>query len=1359
MNHVPKFIPASKITTVSEVDRQLHLVQQEVQLIYHRYQLLVAQNRLTPDQEAEFKAQVRSLESRKRKYLDRRLLLIEGGVRVDSPVPVAAAAQAEAAARLQQPTTTPLPGSATVNQPPMRQLHGQPPGLLSPTRRGVKRISDSPVLLSSSDEDYSTTNSPPVLSRPPPTSEHTATMTTPRPSRPRKLCRSSSPDIIGHSQSSSSTSSSLTSPSGGPARYISGPSSSTEIPPFFTQPQPHHHIPGATPSTRNTILISPELSPAPSPISISSISGRSARSIASHGSEYLPYAGGDSPAFFTPTPAYRYPSEMPRTRSTLASGVEAIDLTVEPDDSASPYAAYPHQLVDMASPYHRQIPHRPPMWAPSAPNYPFLPSYGSPQTPGPPPVQPYVIYQRDPAGRIIGVVSPGQSTVPISPSPLRLGPGGTVLPGVFLPTNPECHTEDVRKLVGNINFDEPHQQARLDTPKDLSISLLEHQKIGLTWMIKMELSRMKGGILADDMGLGKTVQSMALIVTRRPENPSQSQAEPVSPNGTSSSQTTHSTAATSKTPVSSVPSSPSSTPRPRDYYTTLIVAPLSLVYQWKREIDTKTRNNCLRVYVYHGASRERRPHILTGYDVVVTTYNLLTSESPRETPAPTEPGPLFRIKYWRIILDEAQVIKNRAAKSSIAVAKLQSRYKWCLSGTPIQNSIDELYPPVRFLGIKPYNQWDAFRRDISGPAQSANLTPRAFQRVQALLKAILLRRRKTDQIDGKPILSLPGKTVHEVKENFTTPEAEFYKSVQERSEELFQSMMDANAVMKNYANILVMILRLRQACCHPLLVLDRQHRDHLARYYDRIQSTGAFAEYFDNIAKIKVRKRDEDAFLEMISEVAASDIKPDLSLTNSPVETPNGQPYDESSFPSLSRTVGIQGSNGPASGGSPRFLGKAPATTHTQVKFESDCDTDADLPSAHDIMTPGTYTKCKTEAAWTATDVRVKPDPTDSSVSLGDADYLPNGDHSSWADFNCPADWNPGHRSGWQRLSLEAKSQLDRADLTSILCLLCDDISTNPVILSPCGHIYCEECVETQVNNHIEDSEPACPRCQHRFSLKQAIPVGLLATSSHMMLGLSSNAPSLSKILPLALGTSTITTRSRTNGSGGVGTRSGNRRNGTSGGGGGGGGGSGGGGIQPITHYDDDGANSTHGLSPSSFIPSSKIIRTLRIIRETRADQPTDKFVVFSQFTQMLLLVSRALAREHIPHFIFDGSVAPMEREDMVKQFYDRPDVPVMLISMKCGSVGLNLCCANHVILLDLWWNPALEDQATDRVHRIGQTKPVTVHRITIPDTIEDRILHLQADKRDIIKRAFGEGDSEKLGRLSYQDLVYLFRG
>ncbi|RKP35819.1 SNF2 family N-terminal domain-containing protein [Dimargaris cristalligena] len=752
------------------------------------------------------------------------------------------------------------------------------------------------------------------------------------------------------------------------------------------------------------------------------------------------------------------------------------------------------------------------MWAPSAPNYPFLPSYGSPQTPGPPPVQPYVIYQRDPAGRIIGVVSPGQSTVPISPSPLRLGPGGTVLPGVFLPTNPECHTEDVRKLVGNINFDEPHQQARLDTPKDLSISLLEHQKIGLTWMIKMELSRMKGGILADDMGLGKTVQSMALIVTRRPENPSQSQAEPVSPNGTSSSQTTHSTAATSKTPVSSVPSSPSSTPRPRDYYTTLIVAPLSLVYQWKREIDTKTRNNCLRVYVYHGASRERRPHILTGYDVVVTTYNLLTSESPRETPAPTEPGPLFRIKYWRIILDEAQVIKNRAAKSSIAVAKLQSRYKWCLSGTPIQNSIDELYPPVRFLGIKPYNQWDAFRRDISGPAQSANLTPRAFQRVQALLKAILLRRRKTDQIDGKPILSLPGKTVHEVKENFTTPEAEFYKSVQERSEELFQSMMDANAVMKNYANILVMILRLRQACCHPLLVLDRQHRDHLAR------------------------------------------------------------------------------------------------------------------------------------------------------------------------------------------LSLEAKSQLDRADLTSILCLLCDDISTNPVILSPCGHIYCEECVETQVNNHIEDSEPACPRCQHRFSLKQAIPVG-------------------------------------------------------------GGGGSGGGGIQPITHYDDDGTNSTHGLSPSSFIPSSKIIRTLRIIRETRADQPTDKFVVFSQFTQMLLLVSRALAREHIPHFIFDGSVAPMEREDMVKQFYDRPDVPVMLISMKCGSVGLNLCCANHVILLDLWWNPALEDQATDRVHRIGQTKPVTVHRITIPDTIEDRILHLQADKRDIIKRAFGEGDSEKLGRLSYQDLVYLFRG
>ena len=86
------------------------------------------------------------------------------------------------------------------------------------------------------------------------------------------------------------------------------------------------------------------------------------------------------------------------------------------------------------------------------------------------------------------------------------------------------------------------------------------------------------------------------------------------------------------------------------------------------------------------------------------------------------------------------------------------------------------------------------------------------------------------------------------------------------------------------------------------------------------------------------------------------------------------------------------------------------------------------------------------------------------------------------------------------------------------------------------------------------------------------------------------------------------------------------------------------------------------------------------------------------------------------------------ERTDAITLLKSDPDCNVMLVSLKCGSLGLNLVCANHVILLDVWWNPAVEQQAIDRTHRIGQVKEVFVHRITIAGTVEDRILELQKE-------------------------------
>ena len=115
-------------------------------------------------------------------------------------------------------------------------------------------------------------------------------------------------------------------------------------------------------------------------------------------------------------------------------------------------------------------------------------------------------------------------------------------------------------------------------------------------------------------------------------------------------------------------------------------------------------------------------------------------------------------------------------------------------------------------------------------------------------------------------------------------------------------------------------------------------------------------------------------------------------------------------------------------------------------------------------------------------------------------------------------------------------------------------------------------------------------------------------------------------------------------------------------------------------------------------------------------------------------------------------------RDRAVKDFNTNPEVSVMIMSLKAASLGLNMVAACHVLLLDLWWNPTTEDQAVDRAHRIGQTRPVTVSRLTIKDTVEDRILALQEKKREMVASAFGEDKSgAHQTRLTVEDLNCLF--
>jgi len=146
------------------------------------------------------------------------------------------------------------------------------------------------------------------------------------------------------------------------------------------------------------------------------------------------------------------------------------------------------------------------------------------------------------------------------------------------------------------------------------------------------------------------------------------------------------------------------------------------------------------------------------------------------------------------------------------------------------------------------------------------------------------------------------------------------------------------------------------------------------------------------------------------------------------------------------------------------------------------------------------------------------------------------------------------------------------------------------------------------------------------------------------------------------------------------------------------------------------------------------------------------KILLFSQFTSMLEILTDRLFKEGLSYHLLEGSTPKKQRADMVEAF-QKDDVPIFCISLKAGGTGLNLTAADIVIHYDPWWNTAVENQASDRAHRIGQKNVVSVYRLIIKDTIEERILNLQQSKNDLADKILsGEGMSS--AKLTREDLL-----
>uniref|UniRef100_A0A8C9Y3U2 Transcription termination factor, RNA polymerase II n=1 Tax=Sander lucioperca TaxID=283035 RepID=A0A8C9Y3U2_SANLU len=361
----------------------------------------------------------------------------------------------------------------------------------------------------------------------------------------------------------------------------------------------------------------------------------------------------------------------------------------------------------------------------------------------------------------------------------------------------------------------PDAEAEVPDPKGIKVSLLAHQRRALAWLLWRETQNPCGGILADDMGLGKTLTMIALILAKKIKAKEEG---------------------------------------------TLIICPASLVHHWKREIDRHVKTGKLTVYLYHGPNREKSAKLLADYDVVVTTYSLVSKEIPvqkedAEKPSKDADGvvstPLLRVTWARVVLDEAHNIKNPKVQTSMAVCQLRARARWAVTGTPIQNNLLDMYSLLKFLRCSPFDEYKLWK------AQVDNGSNRGRERLNILTRTLLLRRTK-DQKDstGKPLVSLPDRTceVHQLK--LSQDEQAVYDVVFAQSRSTLQNYLkrhEGNDAKKGNASssnpfdkvaqefglsqadpavsssqqpqqasstvhILSLLLRLRQCCCHLSLL-------------------------------------------------------------------------------------------------------------------------------------------------------------------------------------------------------------------------------------------------------------------------------------------------------------------------------------------------------------------------------------------------------------------------------------------------------------------------------------------------------------------------------------------------------------
>lgn len=394
-------------------------------------------------------------------------------------------------------------------------------------------------------------------------------------------------------------------------------------------------------------------------------------------------------------------------------------------------------------------------------------------------------------------------------------------------------TEAVSKLF-NYQADENNELPETEAPRNIKTPLLKHQKQALTFMLRQEQPRTYGteenensslwrktfdergrpvfeevvsgmrvmeeptqclgGLLADVMGLGKTIQALSLVASTASEAAHFEQQRPPKDTEQDMILVTQSRA-------------------------TLIVAPLSTVKNWEDQIREHTSAGSMLYYVYHGGGRDKDPMSLYNHDVVITTYGTAAHEIIGKHKERNVVSPLQQIRWFRIILDEAHTIRESKNSQAQAMYALQAERRWCLTGTPIQNRLDDLGSLTRFLKLFPYDTIAGFNANIKNKAVSGD--PGFLKRLRVMVDSFTLRRLR-DQIDLPPRQDLA------VELLFSDDERQLHDFFREKYM-VAVKQMTKEGKSKNtggqYHRVLKGITTLRLICAHGKELLRQEELD------------------------------------------------------------------------------------------------------------------------------------------------------------------------------------------------------------------------------------------------------------------------------------------------------------------------------------------------------------------------------------------------------------------------------------------------------------------------------------------------------------------------------------------------------